>query len=268
MSSDSLATQSVLSNLPLYLLLLCFVPFVCLVAWTIYKCQRNVPTRNAIKTFSHKIINNNKSDSNETTASSFSSETDYNGALFRSKKSTATKEMSANSNRSLLKVTENEWDFPRHHLKFIHILGEGCFGQVWKCEAMNIGANSIGGSQVVAVKTLKQNASEKEKNDLLEELEVMKMLDQHPNVVTLIGCCAEQDPVLLIMEFIPNGTLQNCLRESRPDYGNIHGHSRLTSRDLISFAYQISKGMEYLSSKGVRVHGASAVSSPSQVQCN
>ena len=26
----------------------------------------------------------------------------------------------------------------RHHLKIYGILGEGCFGQVWKCEALNI----------------------------------------------------------------------------------------------------------------------------------
>lgn len=252
----------ILSTILPFLSLALFVPFVILVAWVTYKCQRNVPTRNAIKTFSHKIINNNKSDSSEstttTTGSSFSGESnsDYNGALFRSKKSLACKEMSANlSNRSLLKVSDSEWEFPRHHLKFIHILGEGCFGQVWKCEAVNIG-NTAGSSQVVAVKTLKQNANQKEKEDLLEELDVMKMLEPHPNVVTLIGCCSEQDPVLLIMEFIPNGTLQSYLRQSRCDNsygaGNGMNGSSLTSNDLISYVYQIAKGMDYLSSKGVR----------------
>jgi len=33
---------------------------------------------------------------------------------------------------------EDEWEFPRHHLHVISILGEGCFGQVWKCQALNI----------------------------------------------------------------------------------------------------------------------------------
>lgn len=32
----------------------------------------------------------------------------------------------------------DRWEFPRHHLKVLGILGEGCFGQVWKCEATNI----------------------------------------------------------------------------------------------------------------------------------
>jgi hypothetical protein len=33
---------------------------------------------------------------------------------------------------------ENKWEFPRHHLRILGILGEGCFGQVWKCEALNV----------------------------------------------------------------------------------------------------------------------------------
>ena len=75
----------------------------------------------------------------------------------------------------------------RHHLKIYGILGEGCFGQVWKCEALNIDGNK--GTTTVAVKTLKESASEKDKKDLIAELNVMKMLDPHPNVVRLLGCC-------------------------------------------------------------------------------
>lgn len=32
----------------------------------------------------------------------------------------------------------DSWEFPRHHLRVISILGEGCFGQVWRCEAIGI----------------------------------------------------------------------------------------------------------------------------------
>jgi len=48
------------------------------------------------------------------------------------------------------------------------------------------------GTKIVAVKTLKDSASEKEKKDLLHELSVMKMLEIHPNVVKLLGCCTEK----------------------------------------------------------------------------
>ncbi|XP_054707143.1 tyrosine kinase receptor Cad96Ca-like [Uloborus diversus] len=164
----------------------------------------------------------------------------------------------ANSNRyesgeSTGVIPENrKWEFPRHHLRFLGLLGEGCFGQVWKCEALNI--YNSDGAALVAVKTLKDNATEKEKKDLVNELEVMKLLDPHPNVVTLLGCCTDRDPLFLIMEYVHNGKLQTYLRESRAErfYGNLHGSSRnLTSRDLTSFAYQVAKGMEYLSSKGI-----------------
>ncbi|EEC20267.1 tyrosine kinase receptor, putative, partial [Ixodes scapularis] len=143
-------------------------------------------------------------------------------------------------------------EFPRHHLRFIGILGEGCFGQVWKCEAMNITGSEE--PVIVAVKTLKENATEKEKKDLLSELGVMKLINPHPNVVTLLGSCTDRDPLFVIMEFVPYGKLQTYLRESRVErsYGNLHGSSKhLTSRDLTSFAYQVAKGMEYLSSKGI-----------------
>jgi Protein tyrosine and serine/threonine kinase len=45
---------------------------------------------------------------------------------------------------------------------------------------------------VVAVKTLKDNAGDKERDDLKQELHVMKMLEPHANVVRLLGCCTEK----------------------------------------------------------------------------
>jgi fibroblast growth factor receptor 1 len=39
---------------------------------------------------------------------------------------------------------------------------------------------------------VQESASEKEKKDLVQELAVMKMLDPHPNVVKLLGCCTEK----------------------------------------------------------------------------
>ena len=33
---------------------------------------------------------------------------------------------------------DRKWEFPRHHLRILHQLGEGCFGQVWKVEALDM----------------------------------------------------------------------------------------------------------------------------------
>lgn len=56
------------------------------------------------------------------------------------------------------------------------------------------------------------------------------------------------------MEYVLNGKLQSYLRNSRAQryYDNMHAKSAtLTSRDLTSFCYQVARGMEFLSGKGV-----------------
>ena len=102
---------------------------------------------------------------------------------------------------------------------------------------------------MVAVKMLKESASQKEKDDLLAELKLMKMLltESHPNVVRLLGACTgntDKEPTYVIMEYVSKGKLQEFLRKSRAEhyYGNLHGSSqKLTSRDLTSFCYQVCR---------------------------
>lgn len=62
--------------------------------------------------------------------------------------------------------------------------------QVWKAEAENI--CGFQGTVLVAVKTVKDNANAKEKQDILREMELMQKLGPHPNLVTLLGCCTKQ----------------------------------------------------------------------------
>ncbi|KAK7071595.1 hypothetical protein SK128_006556, partial [Halocaridina rubra] len=148
-------------------------------------------------------------------------------------------------------VISDNWEFPRHHLKNIGILGEGCFGQVWKCEAIGLRGKS---SSLVAVKTLKESAGERERADLTQELKVLKAIGQHINVVSLLGCCTEKDPIFIILEYMIGGKLQSYLRASRADanYDNLHGSSSsLTPRDLTSFSYQIARGMDFLARHGI-----------------
>lgn len=64
-----------------------------------------------------------------------------------------------------------------------------------------------------------------------------------------------QEPTLVIMEFVSLGKLQQFLRDSRAErhYGNTHGSQFLTSQDLTKFAFQVARGMEFLSSQGVSI---------------
>ena len=56
---------------------------------------------------------------------------------------------------------------------------------MWKAEAENI--CGYDGTVLVAVKTTKEKAPDKEKSDLLQEMQIMQKMGHHPNVVTLLG---------------------------------------------------------------------------------
>ena len=65
---------------------------------------------------------------------------------------------------------------------------------------------------------------------------------------------APSGPLFLIVEYCPHGNLRDFLRDSRPsllDLVHEKEASQLTFRDLLSMAYQITRGMSYLSSKKV-----------------
>ncbi|XP_043274932.1 serine-rich adhesin for platelets-like isoform X2 [Venturia canescens] len=145
------------------------------------------------------------------------------------------------------------WEFPRDKLRLQTVLGQGNFGQVWKAEADDLTGHQ-GTTRLVAVKTVKEGASAREKEDLVRELEIMQQLGNHPNVVTLLGCCTEEEPHYLILEYVMYGKLLAYLRDhrTRQDFYNFSEDSAaLTSRDLTVFGYCVARGMEYLASKKI-----------------
>jgi len=149
------------------------------------------------------------------------------------------------------------WEFPRSRLRLQTVLGEGNFGKVWKAEADEI--CGYDGTILVAVKTVKENSAQKEVDDLIQEMKIMQEIGSHPNVVTILGVCTEQEPYLLVMEYVMYGKLLTHLREHRMKQSSFFNFSKdggevgetLTSKDLTKFAYGVAKGMEYLVSKGI-----------------
>lgn len=149
------------------------------------------------------------------------------------------------------------WEFPRAGLRLQTVLGEGNFGKVWKAEVDDICGYE--GTILVAVKGVKENAAQREKDDLVQEMKIMQEIGPHPNVVTILGVCTQQEPYLLIMEYVMYGKLLTHLREQRTRQSSFFNFSKdggevgetLTSKDLNKFAYGVAKGMEFLVSKGV-----------------
>ncbi|XP_056013331.1 fibroblast growth factor receptor 4-like isoform X4 [Ostrea edulis] len=142
-------------------------------------------------------------------------------------------------------------EFPRQRLQLGIDLGQGRFGKVMMARALNINGNADW--EMVAVKTTRDCAMDVEKEDLYQELDIMRKISHHPNIVDYLGCCTQQDPMYIIMEYVPGGNMQQYLRKFRPSHQTINNEELIppTAKDLNSYALQISKGMEHLSSLNI-----------------
>ncbi|XP_076469664.1 fibroblast growth factor receptor 2-like isoform X2 [Babylonia areolata] len=214
---------------------------------------------------------------------------------------------------------DTKWEFPRERLVVGDRLGEGAFGLVVKGEALGLVRDEQ--AVTVAVKMLKEDATDREMMDLIREMEMMKLIGRHKNIINLLGCCTQRGPLYVIVEFAPHGNLRDFLKTHRPGLGPRPGSvlpgsgsgsllgypcvidnsqralpttttsgsasggsscpasgsgssgvcpdscgggggsargegqepppadKMLTPKDLISYAYQVARGMEYLASK-------------------
>uniref|UniRef100_A0A1B6MGG3 Protein kinase domain-containing protein n=1 Tax=Graphocephala atropunctata TaxID=36148 RepID=A0A1B6MGG3_9HEMI len=164
-------------------------------------------------------------------------------------------------------------------------IGRGAFGQVFLAKAEAI--RGVPGSRLVAVKKLKGSAGAVEKEELLEEISMLKKVGQHPNIVSLLACCTLNSDLCMVMEFVPCGDLLKYLRNLRQKLDarkpsitsmsdgvystpstvmtslNSHLYSNpqpeesldldyiLDHRELHNFALQIAKGMAHLEAKRI-----------------
>ncbi|KAI0519246.1 hypothetical protein KFK09_006688 [Dendrobium nobile] len=113
-------------------------------------------------------------------------------------------------------------------------LGEGGFGKVYKgrLESSN---------QIVAIKQLDQNGLQGNREFLVEVL--MLSLLHHPNLVNLIGYCADGDQRLLVYEYMPLGSLEDHLYDLSPQRKRLDWNMRM------KIAAGAAKGLEYLHDK-------------------
>ncbi|XP_038055965.1 serine/threonine-protein kinase SMU1-like, partial [Patiria miniata] len=146
-------------------------------------------------------------------------------------------------------INENFWEVPKESIQLVSTVAMGTYGPVWRGKAWDIHGRD--GMTLVTIKELKQPVSGVVKAAFMKELEVMKSLQKHPYVVNLLGCCTFYDPVTMVFEYAPHGSLLDHLRKNRP---HSPGGKTPSSGEIVTFAMQVAKGMAYLSRQKV-VHG-------------
>jgi len=58
-------------------------------------------------------------------------------------------------------------------------------------------------------------ATEEQIQEFLEEIQLMKQIGYHRNILNLVACCTMTSPMFLVVEFANNGDLLHYLRERR-----------------------------------------------------
>ncbi|XP_003745932.1 tyrosine-protein kinase Fer [Galendromus occidentalis] len=130
-------------------------------------------------------------------------------------------------------IFRERWELNNDDVQLIEKIGRGNFGDVYRAilhpKRMN-----------VAVKTCRVNLPEEQKKKFLSEGRILKQYD-HPNIVRLVGICVQKQPIMIVMELVPGGSLLNYLRRDG---------QRLPTRTLVSMCLDCAAGMAYLESKG------------------
>lgn len=116
---------------------------------------------------------------------------------------------------------------------------------------------------IVAVKTLKEEADDETCANFEREATLLAELD-HSNIIQLLGVCAVDKPMCLLLEFMALGDLREYLRSCSPSNyviappqsvesgggGGGYDDVKLSSLELTSMGRQIAAGMVYLSERG------------------
>ncbi|KAM4521739.1 ephrin type-A receptor 7 isoform 1-T1 [Odontesthes bonariensis] len=121
-------------------------------------------------------------------------------------------------------------------IKIERVIGAGEFGEVCSGRLKLPGKRDVS----VAIKTLKVGYTEKQKRDFLCEASIMGQFD-HPNVVHLEGVVTRGKPVMIVIEYMENGSLDAFLRKH---------DGQFTAIQLVGMLRGIAAGMRYLADMG------------------
>ena len=156
----------------------------------------------------------------------------------------------------IVPTTDKPLPVSYRHIKEIRSLGNGNFGDVVLAQTIGLTPSQLrleGNAPytLVAVKKLKENASERNRQLFEKEITFMSRLD-HPNVIHLLGVCIDEAAPFIMMEYMTNGDLNQYLQGFNMQstghelYSNV---KPVETSTLIYMCTQIASAMQYLASQ-------------------
>ena len=116
-------------------------------------------------------------------------------------------------------------------VKRLEKLGEGHYGEVWKVKYQT-GHRPKVTHQIIVVKMLKESATNLEEKEFREEALLLSKLNSE-YVIRPIGICLETRPIMLGLEYINGGSVDDYL--IKPEVRNVIGTSGIIITSFISF---------------------------------
>merc|ERR1719491_363418 len=116
-------------------------------------------------------------------------------------------------------------------IDFIEHVGTGSFGAVW--------CGHFRGQEVAVKQCAIGNAADTKM--LLEEIRCLQSL-RHPRLESYLGCCNKAPHVLMLMDYMPGGSLQNLLFKKK---------QFIEFKEKARMAYEIAEGLAYIHGLGV-----------------
>ncbi|XP_059478852.1 tyrosine-protein kinase Fer isoform X2 [Neocloeon triangulifer] len=129
-------------------------------------------------------------------------------------------------------VPKETWELNNDDVMLLEKIGRGNFGDVYKAKLRKSG-------QDVAVKTCRVTLPDEHRRKFLQEGRILKQYD-HPNIVKLVGICVQKQPIMIVMELVPGGSLLTYLRNNA---------NKISCRQLLAMCKDAASGMKYLESK-------------------
>ncbi|KAL5020540.1 hypothetical protein ScPMuIL_003432 [Solemya velum] len=149
----------------------------------------------------------------------------------------------------------HHWEIARRDIRLTELKAKGSYVEVWRGRMRKFpNKREI---MKIAIKKIVGEATEKERKFFLSEMEVMKMLQIHTNVIKLIGCYTLNEPWLILLEYAPEGTLLQYLHSRRPGHQAVEitvqdrlmarlKNTTMSAHRILALAAQVVSGLDHI----------------------